>query len=144
LSESSQITAGLEGALGYEVVLSDETETMPPGATVTYRRQGEMCRDQGGVGDDLWRDKNGMTCGDYAAGGWCAGGAQGPNWPGGTFREMAKGGLIPADKACCVCGAGSVTPCSSYTSQATCEPDPAGPTNPLSNNTRYPRQMGCR
>mmetsp|Transcript_38019 Transcript_38019/g.97162 ORF Transcript_38019/g.97162 Transcript_38019/m.97162 type:complete len:711 (-) Transcript_38019:13-2145(-) len=139
-----EITAGLEGARGYEVELAHTSPQLPPGASVEYRWQGEECADQPPGARDLWRDHDGLTCADYASRGWCEGGAAGPQWPGGSFRDRAQGGLIPADKACCACGAGSVAKCETFTSQATCMPDPAAPYNPLSNNTLYPRQMGCR
>lgn len=126
------------------MVLSETTKVRPPGATVEYRQQGDMCVDQGASSPDLWRDKNGVTCAGYVSRGWCANGVVGSLWPGGSMRAMAQGGLVPADRACCACGAGAVQACSSYTTQATCEPDPAAPFNPMSNNTRYARQMGCR
>ncbi|EKX40605.1 hypothetical protein GUITHDRAFT_113391 [Guillardia theta CCMP2712] len=92
-----------------------------------------------------WTDRLGRTCDQYVQLGFCRDGAAGANFVsglGGSFSAFARIGGLAANQACCACGAGSITPCSSSSTSAACEPTSAA--------EAYPRhqclwdQMSCR
>jgi hypothetical protein len=136
-------------ANGYDVKLAYTSSGMPPDAKIEWRRWQHECQDnqeQAQTGH-VWSDKFGRTCADYKSEGWCLNGAVGPNVPGQTFVAMARDGLVPADKACCECGAGGfqagvseATACSSRPSSTTCEDN----LDKNGGKRVYPPQNGCK
>jgi len=147
------INCPMEFAIGvhansYDVSLEYTSQTMPPGAKIEWRMWNPECEDHqskaatGSQQRDVWTDKRGRTCAEYVSKGWCKDGGQGPNYAtlGGTFKSMARDMLLPADKACCACGAGVVSTCASRTSQAACEDN----TDTNGGKRVYPPQNGCK
>ena len=131
------------GANGYDVTLHYTSPTMPPAATIEWRQWTQTCEDHQASGDDTWTDMNGRSCADYVTNGWCKDGAQGPNFAalGGSFKAMARDGFVPADRACCACGAGVASTCASRTTQGACHDNNVGT---LGGARVYPPQNGCK
>ena len=144
------INCPMEFAIGvhaneYDVKLDYTSQSMPPGARIEWRKWTQECRDEQHLNQDVWTDKFGNTCGEYVKQGWCKAGSTGPNYStvggaaGQTFKTLARDGLLPANKACCACGAGVVSECSARTTQAQCEDN----TDTAGGKRIYPPQNGC-
>lgn len=58
-------------------------------------------------------------------------------------RGYAQAGLMGADQACCVCGAGTVKNCNTYITENSCMQTSIPQFNP-SENAKFPREQGCR
>jgi hypothetical protein len=145
-----EFAIGVE-ANGYDVNLQYTSNTMPPAATIEWRRWTQACEDHQTEGEDVWTDKYGRTCLEYVTRGWCKDGVPGPNFAGGhssatgpgiggSYTAMARDGFVPADRACCACGAGRASTCASRTSAAACRDNAA---NILGGMRVYPPQNGC-
>lgn len=132
-------------ANGYDVKLEYTSHSKPPGAKIEWRKWTQECYDEQDLGQNVWTDIYGNTCAEYVKRGWCKAGSAGPNYAtvggagGNTFKTLARDGLLPANKACCACGAGVVSVCSARPTQAQCEDnaDTAG------GKRVYPPQNGC-
>jgi len=144
------INCPLEFAIGmhangpYDVTLHYSSPAMPPAASIEWRKWTQECSDNQAQANltHAWSDIFGRTCLEYELKGWCKAGGQGPSFAslGGTFKSMARDSLVPADKACCVCGAGGASTCSTRTTAAACEDN-----TDISDVKRpYPRQNGCK
>ena len=151
------INCPMEFAIGlhsndYDVTLAYTSLTMPPDAKIEWRHWTQECTDEqhtAGKGD-VWTDKYGRTCGDYVTHGFCKDGGKGPKFADlqGSFMDLARDGLLPANKACCLCGAGAQPSCASHTSQQACQDntDTAPPADAATHSAKrpYPPQNGCK
>jgi len=144
------INCPMEFAIGvhakdYDVELDYTSHSMPPGAKIEWRKWTQECEDEQDAKIDVWTDIFGNTCAKYVEEGWCKAGAKGPKYTtvggsaGYTFETLARDGLLPANKACCACGAGAVVACSARTTQALCEDN----SNTAGGKRVYPPQNGC-